>query len=115
VITSPPPWSSTYQDTTGCLCANSHPGSYTGQDAYNDMLITQKERNIMSEENTRYVVRRLTPLECCRLQGFPDDWCEGVPGSDSAQYKMWGNGMALPNALHVVKGIRNLVLDEMLS
>lgn len=36
-------------------------------------------------------------------------------GSDSAQYKMWGNGMALPNALHVVKGIRNLVLDEMLS
>lgn len=52
-----------------------------------------------------YAVRRLTPLECCRLQGFPDDWCEGVEGSDSAQYKMWGNGIALPCALYVMEGI----------
>ena len=78
----------------------------------------------------RYIVRRLTPLECCRLQGFPDWWVEGcseeypvtheyvdsnaldyidpngkIDGSDSAQYKMWGNGMALPNMLHVMRGI----------
>lgn len=52
-----------------------------------------------------YAVRRLTPLECCRLQGFPDNWCEGVEGSDSAQYKMWGNGIALPCALYVMEGI----------
>lgn len=32
-----------YPKTTGCLCANSHPGSYTGQDAYNDMLIVLME------------------------------------------------------------------------
>lgn len=49
--------------------------------------------------------RRFTPLECCRMQGFPDDWCEGVEGSDSAQYKMWGNGIALPCALYVMEGI----------
>ena len=64
------------------------------------------------EPARRYVVRRLTPLECCRLQGFPDNWCEGVPGSDSAQYKMWGNGMALPNAFHVMRGIAKLVASE---
>ena len=51
----------------------------------------------------KYIVRRLTPLECCRLQGFPDWWEEGVEGSDSARYKMWGNGMALPNMLHVMR------------
>lgn len=54
---------------------------------------------------TQYIVRRLTPLECCRLQGMPDWWLEGVEGSDAAQYKMWGNGMALPNALYIMEGI----------
>ena len=52
-----------------------------------------------------YIVRRLTPLECCRLQGFPDWWEDGVDGSDSARYKMWGNGMALPCVLYVMEGI----------
>lgn len=52
-----------------------------------------------------YIVRRLTPLECCRLQGFPDWWEDGVNGSDSARYKMWGNGMALPCVLYVMEGI----------
>lgn len=53
----------------------------------------------------KYIIRRLTPLECCRLQGFPDDWTAGVEGSDAAQYKMWGNGMALPCVLYVMQGI----------
>ena len=57
----------------------------------------------------RYILRRLTPLECCRLQGFPDWWEDGVLGSDSARYKMWGNGMALPCVLYVMEGI----VDEM--
>ena len=43
-----------------------------------------------------YVVRRLTPLECERLQGLPDDWTAGV--SDAQRYKMIGNGMAQPIA-----------------
>lgn len=54
----------------------------------------------------KYIVRRLTPLECCRLQGFPDDWTDGVEGSDTAKYKMWGNGMALPCVLYVMQGIK---------
>lgn len=53
----------------------------------------------------RYIVRRLTPLECCRLQGFPDWWEDGVNGSDSARYKMWGNGIALPCATDVMRRI----------
>lgn len=53
----------------------------------------------------KYIIRRLTPLECCRLQGFPDWWEEGIEGSDTARYKMWGNGMALPCVLYVMQGI----------
>ena len=53
----------------------------------------------------RYIVRRLTPLECCRLQGFPDWWEDGANGSDSARYKMWGNGIALPCAEDVMRRI----------
>lgn len=49
-------------------------------------------------------IRRLTPTECARLQGMPSWWCYDIPHSDSAEYKMWGNGMALPNALYVMEG-----------
>lgn len=58
-------------------------------------------------DQRKYVVRRLTPLECCRLQGFPDWWEDGVEGSDSARYKMWGNGIALPCAVDVLGRIRD--------
>lgn len=58
-----------------------------------------------ASQGLRYVVRRLTPLECCRLQGFPDWWESGVEGSDSARYKMWGNGIALPCARYVLEGV----------
>lgn len=95
----------------------------------------------------RYIVRRLTPTECARLQGFPDLWGHlnkkenftdeeykfwlevrnayakinnkavkdytkaqiltwyNKLHTDSAEYKMWGNGIALPNALYVMQGI----------
>lgn len=62
---------------------------------------------VFLEKLRRYIFRRLTPLECCRLQGFPDWWEDGVSGSDSARYKMWGNGMALPCVLYVMEGIAN--------
>ena len=55
-----------------------------------------------SASDRKYIVRRLTPLECCRLQGFPDWWEDGANGSDSARYKMWGNGIALPCATDVL-------------
>jgi DNA (cytosine-5)-methyltransferase 1 len=45
-------------------------------------------------------VRRLTPLECARLQGFPDDYLDiqyrGKPASDGPKYKALGNSMAVP-------------------
>ena len=50
-------------------------------------------------------IRRFTPTECARLQGMPDWWCADIPHCDTAEYKMWGNGMALPNALYVMEGI----------
>lgn len=93
-----------------------------------------------------YTVRRLTPTECARLQGFPDWWCDDLgieptaddlrfwydvfeihrkiagtsskpktlkqiakwlrdPHSDAAEYKMWGNGVALPCVAFVLSGI----------
>jgi DNA (cytosine-5)-methyltransferase 1 len=49
-------------------------------------------------------VRRLTPLECERLQGYPDYWCH-IPGaSDSAIYKAIGNSFAIPCAYFVISG-----------
>ena len=94
-----------------------------------------------------YIVRRLTPVECARLQGFPDGWCDGLaipdptdeevahwmevwdtwrkatnpngkpktekqvrkwlasPYTDAAEYKLWGNGVALPCVYFVLSGI----------
>ena len=60
-------------------------------------------------EGDTITVRRLTPTECGRLQGMPDWWCEDVPHSDTAEYKMWGNGMALPNVLYVMEGVVSLL------
>ena len=83
-----------------------------GQYAEDDTSGTQMSRQYKSpddlvvEKRRRYVVRRLTPTECARLQGFPDWWVDGVPGSDTAKYKMWGNGMALPCMLAVLNGVR---------
>lgn len=100
----------------------------------------------------KYSIRRLTPLECCRLQGFPDGWgvpahkdrlsdeelafwqgvrdtCSLIAGkpskkysaetltkwynalhTDSAEYKMWGNGIALPCAAFVLGGVAEALM-----
>lgn len=41
-------------------------------------------------------IRKLTPLECERLQGFPDNWTNIEGASDTARYKALGNSIALP-------------------
>lgn len=51
-------------------------------------------------------VRRLTPVECERLQGFPDDWTAGQ--SDSARYKQMGNAVAVPVVEWVIGNITML-------
>ena len=48
-------------------------------------------------------VRRLTPVECERLQGFPDDWTAGQ--SDSTRYKQMGNAVAVPVVEWIVQNI----------
>lgn len=54
-----------------------------------------------------YIVRRLTPTECERLQGLPDGYTAG--GSDTARYKALGNGMAQPCADFVMQGIAKVL------
>ena len=56
-------------------------------------------------------VRRLTPTECCRLQGFPDDYLDityrGKPAADGPKYKALGNSWAVP----VVRWIGERIKD----
>jgi len=60
----------------------------------------------------RYTVRRLTPLECERLQGYPDGWTD-IPGaSDSARYKALGNSVAIPCVEYVMEGIMTVFEKE---
>lgn len=54
------------------------------------------------------VVRRLTPTECERLMGLPDNWSAG--GSDAARYKAIGNGMALPIAEFILRRIKEATI-----
>ena len=51
------------------------------------------------------LIRRLTPLECERLQGFPDAWTDIEGASDSARYKALGNSVAIPCVDYVLQGI----------
>ena len=75
-------------------------------DCMHDQKMVITEGMNMDENNGRkYVLRRLTPTECARLQGFSDWWCDGANGSDSAQYKLWGNGIALPCAVMILENI----------
>ncbi len=57
------------------------------------------------------LIRRLTPLECERLQGFPDFWT-GMPGaSDSSRYKALGNSVAIPCVEYIMRGIAMAVIS----
>jgi len=52
-------------------------------------------------------VRRLTPLECERLQGFPDNWTEGQ--ADTHRYKQMGNAVAVPVVEWIIQNICDTV------
>ena len=73
-----------------------------GDDNGNELRTDKREESgnqiegLQRPEHSVYRARRLTPTECARLQGFPPDWCADVPHSDSAEYKLWGNGIGLP-------------------
>ena len=65
-------------------------------------LHTDTRSYVVSLNKGRYSIRKLIPIECCRLQGFPDWWTDGIKGSDLARYNMWGNGITLPCAADVI-------------
>lgn len=134
-----------YQDKVGALCARDYKG-------VSSQYVT--EEKLIVETKPRYIVRRLTPTECARLQGFPDWWANVEPKdtltdsehrfwtdvrnthaaingrrvrdytkeqmlawynklhSDSAEYKMWGNGIALPPTLYVMQGIADALNER---
>lgn len=53
--------------------------------------------------------------ECASLQGFEKDWCALVPHKDSAEYKMWGNGMAFPCMLYIMEGVQEILAERYLD
>ena len=62
-------------------------------------IATNNDQTLFTESS----VRRLTPVECERLQGFPDGWTEGQ--SDSTRYKQMGNAVAVPVVDWIIEGI----------
>ena len=63
--------------------------------------------NLVALENmpSAYLIRRLTPLECERLQGFPDGWTDIEGASDSSRYKALGNSVAIPCVEFIMHGL----------
>ena len=130
---------------TYCTSKNSH-HTIAETDVANTLVATDYKDPPMIND-TEYIVRRLTPTECARLQGFPDRWCADLgtespteddmvfwrdvfethrrivtgakkpktdkqitkwlkePHSDSAEYMLWGNGVALPCVMYIMNGI----------
>ena len=85
-----------------------HPHYHDGARVQGDTMNTLTSRmgtggNNVSGVATSTNVRRLTPIECERLQGFPDDWTEGQ--SDSHRYKQMGNAVAVPVVEWIIQGI----------
>ena len=80
-------------------------------DEYNDSISdTHHSLRAGTKQSTGVVdtqVRRLTPLECERLQGFPDNWTEGQ--SDTNRYKQMGNAVAVPVVEWIIQGISDIV------
>ena len=90
-----------YQDTVGTLVRSDHKG--ISNQYVND------DKCIVNEVN---LIRRLTPLECERLQGFPDGWTNIPSASDSARYKALGNSVAIPCVEFVMKGVATYLKYE---
>ena len=61
------------------------------------------------DADCRNLIRRLTPLECERLQGYPDGWTD-IPGaSDSARYKALGNSVAIPCVEYLMQRVAMVI------
>lgn len=95
-----------YQETVGALCRGDEKG-------IGNQYVSQDKCIIAGETTEEYsatnLVRRLTPLECERLQGYPDGWTD-VPGaSDSARYKALGNSVAIPCVEYLMQRVAMVI------
>ena len=83
-----------YQETVGALTSSDSKG-------INNQYVSQDKCVV----DGVFLIRRLTPRECERLQGYPDDWTD-IPGaSDAARYKALGNSVAIPCVEYLMQGI----------
>ena len=81
---------------------------------HNDVASTQSARQYkdatdlicQQAEACAHLIRRLTPLECERLQGFPDGWTDLPGASDSARYKALGNSVYWDKAIMLMMGTK---------
>ena len=100
---------------TRCGCDGGGKGALASENV-SLTLSTRNEQSLFDpNDGPRYVVRRLTPTECERLQGFPDGWTDvhdfdGKPMSDARRYKQLGNSMSVPVMRWI--GERILMVDE---
>ena len=90
-----------YQTVVGALCKGDEKG--TG-----NQYVSQDKCVVESPS----LIRRLTPLECERLQGFPDNWTDIEGSSDSARYKALGNSVAIPCVDYVLQGIARAITAQ---
>lgn len=84
----------TYQGTVGTIGYSDHKG-------VNNQFVSEDKCIVEPTD----LIRRLTPLECERLQGFPDGWTAISGAADSARYKALGNSVAIPCVDFVLRGI----------
>lgn len=88
--------------------AGSAAGSLGYQEETAPTLLAAQQSGILHHHYADLIVRRLTPLECERLQGFPDFWTEQGGGrsiSDTSRYQMLGNSIAVPCVAYIMQGI----------
>ena len=108
-------------DLAYTLTATDHHAVFSRQrvDIFKDGEVTSTQSARQHKDATDLVlqgtdqprlIRRLTPLECERLQGFPDGWTDIPNASDSSRYKALGNSVAIPCVDYVLFGIALVLL-----
>ena len=78
-------------------------------------MITEEEEFDPPKEDGKRQVRGLTPLECERLQGYPDGWTAIPKARDGARYKALGNSVAIPCVDYIMQGIAYFLRKELLT
>lgn len=92
---------------TGTPNAGGGEGAMWGEDV-SYTLSTSQDQTMFQPDGDGWVVRRLMPVECERLQGFPDGWTDLGDTPDGPRYKALGNSMAVPVIRAIGEGIERV-------